>query len=317
MVRYLLFGAGAVGTLLGGLLAGAGHQVVFVGRRWNVEGIRSKGISISGVWGDYRIPPQSAYEGITDIPDSEKEFDAILICVKAFATGEAIHACLPLIRDETIVISCQNGYGNCQIIAATVGWRRTLGARLITGVELTEPGTVKVTVHADSIRIGHYLCDFPLSRIESIARTMCEAGIPMEATDRLEQYIWAKVLYNTALNPLGALLGVTYGDLAEHPETRRIMDRIMEEAFAVTSAHGIRQFWDCAEAYRQAFYENMVPPTAAHFPSMLRDLERRRRTEIGSLNEAICELGMQKGIVTPVNDTIVSLIRFREKLVLS
>ena len=82
---------------------------------------------------------------------------------------------------------------------------------------------------------------------------------------------------------------------------------------SVTSAHGIRQFWQSADEYREAFYQKMVPPTASHYPSMLRDLERNRRTEIDALNGAIVKLGEKKNIDTPVNQTIISLIRFREE----
>ncbi len=122
----------------------------------------------------------------------------------------------------------------------------------------------------------------------------------------------AKILYNAALNPAGALLGVNYGALADDRETHDLMNKIIQEAFAVTKAHGIELFWETAEDYLQAFYETMIPPTAAHFPSMLRDLERGKRTEIAALNGAIASLGRQKEIPTPINDTITALIRFRE-----
>lgn len=314
MIRYLIFGAGAVGTLLGGLLAKAGHTVVFIGRTWNIDGIRQHGITITGVWGDYSVGPQQAYTQVDEIPDQEREFDQIFITTKAFATRNAIQQCLRVVQDATLVISCQNGYGNCQTIAEHVGWHRTLGARIITGVELPCPGDVHVTVHADSVRLGHYLREYPIKHLESIALTMREAGIPTEATEQLEQYIWAKILYNAALNPLGAMLGVTYGELAEHEPTRKIMNSIIDEAFKVTSAHTIRQFWESPEEYLDRFYHQMVPPTKSHYPSMLRDIEKKRRTEIDSINGAICQLGKEAQVLTPVNDTLVSLMHFREKM---
>lgn len=313
MDRYLIFGAGAVGTLLGALLADAGHSVVFVARKWNAEGIRTNGVRIAGIWGERRVSPQPAFETVEDIPGNLRDFNRIIITVKAFDTDAAIQACLPVVQENTLVISCQNGYGNCQKIAEKIGWPRVLGARFITGVELPEPGVVQVTVHADSLRLGHYLREYPMPELEAIATSLREAGIPMEATDRLEQYIWAKILYNAALNPLGAMLGITYGELANTDSTRSIMDRIIEEAFAVTAECGIQQFWSSAEEYKNAFYNQMIPPTVAHFPSMLRDLQRGRRTEIDALNGAVARLGKERRVPTPVNDTIVSLIHFREK----
>lgn len=317
MIRYLIYGAGAVGTLIGGLLANQGHQVYFVGRHWNVEHIRTQGIRIRGLWGDCDTGPQPAYEAIADIPNDERVFDQVFLCVKAFDTESAIRDCLPAISESTCVISVQNGYGNCQTIANAIGWHRTLGARIITGVELSEPGSINVTVHADSVRLGHYLNDFPMRHLESFAITLSEAGVPCQATDRLEQFIWAKILYNAALNPLGAMLGVTYGALAEDAETRAIMNDVLDEAFAVAHAHEIPLFWDSPEAYRQAFYDQMVPVTAAHFPSMLRDVQKGRRTEIDYLNGAIVRLGAEKGVSTPVNQTMTRLMHAREGRLLS
>ncbi|MBZ0258062.1 2-dehydropantoate 2-reductase, partial [bacterium] len=254
MIRTLIFGAGAVGTLIGGLLANAGHPVFFVGRKWNIDGIRSKGVSINGLWGDHRTGPLPAYESLDEIPENECVFDQVFICVKAFDTAKAIETCMPIIGDSTIVISMQNGYGNCQAIADAIGKERTLGGRFITGVELTAPAELNVTVHFDAIRLGHYWREFPLPHLQSFAMTLFEAGVPCEATEELEQFIWAKILYNAALNPLGALLGVTYGALAENANTRAMMDDVLDEAFAVTAAHKIPMFWQSADEYRQAFY---------------------------------------------------------------
>ncbi len=313
MIRTLIFGSGAVGALIGGLLANAGHPVYFVGRQWNIAGIRSNGITISGLWGAHQTRPQPAYESIDEIPEPERVFDQIFICVKAFDTAAAIEACKPVVGDSTIVISVQNGYGNCQTIAEAIGQDRTLGGRFITGVELTAPGELNVTVHFDAIRLGHYWREFPLPHLQSFAMTLFEAGVPCEATEDLEQFIWAKIMYNAALNPLGAMLGVPYGALTKNDNTRAVMDDILNEAFEVTAAHGIPQFWQSADEYRQAFYNKMAPATAAHFPSMLRDLEKGRRTEIDSLNGAICDLGAEKNIATPVNQTITRLLRARER----
>lgn len=317
MNRYLIFGAGAVGTLLGGLLAQAGHSVVFVGRSNNVEHIKQEGIQIQGLWGNHQAAPQPAYESIKSIPISERDFDQIFICTKAFDTANAIDSCFPVINKFTKVIPFQNGYGNCQIVAERIGWKQTLGARVITGVELKSPGQIEVTVHADAIRIGHYLNQWGMKDLEAIVQPMQEAGIWVEATDQLEQFIWAKLLYNAALNPMGALLGVTYGNLAENDSTRQVMEQIVEEAFMVTQSHEIEHFWPGPQEYLEAFYNQMVPTTAKHFPSMLRDLERKKRTEIDAINGAIATLGQERNILTPVNDTIISLIKFRESRYLS
>jgi len=121
-----------------------------------------------------------------------------------------------------------------------------------------------------------------------------------------------KILYNCALNPLGAILGVHYGALGEAPETRAVMDAVIDEAFGVIDAHGLPCLWKNADAFREAFYGRQVPATYDHRPSMLQDLEAGKRTEIDALNGAIVRLAGRKRLPAPVNETIVRLIRFLE-----
>jgi len=155
------------------------------------------------------------------------------------------------------------------------------------------------------------------ANLDECARAWAErlntAGIPSAYTDDIEGALWAKVFYNAALNPLGALLGVSYGLLAEHEDTRGIMDGVIDEAFAVARAEGVRLSWPAAAAYRALFYERLVPSTIDHRSSMLQDLERGRRTEIEAINGEIWRRGRERGIVTPVNETLTRLIRYREQ----
>lgn len=93
-----------------------------------------------------------------------------------------------------------------------------------------------------------------------------------------------------------------------------LMDRIIDEIFQVAEAQGIGLNWRSAEDYRRHFYTRLVPPTAAHYPSMYHDVMAGKRLEIDALNGAIVLLGREKGIAAPVNDTICELIRAKEAL---
>src|SRR5262249_60848466 len=126
--------------------------------------------------------------------------------------------------------------------------------------------------------------------------------------------LWAKVLYNAALNPLGALLGVPYGELPAHPDTRTIMDTVIEATFAVARAEDVALRWPDAAAYREVFYGRLVPATAAHRSSMLQDIERGRPTEIDAINGAVAARGAKRGLPAPVNATLARLIRARRAL---
>ncbi|MFN8641510.1 MAG: ketopantoate reductase C-terminal domain-containing protein, partial [Candidatus Binatia bacterium] len=139
------------------------------------------------------------------------------------------------------------------------------------------------------------------------------AGVPAVYTETLPALLWAKVFYNGALNPLGALLDLHYGALSEHPESRALMDAAIDEAFAVAAAEGVALRWPDAAAYREEFYGRLVPATYDHRSSMLQDLERGRRTEIDAINGAVWQRGEARGIATPVNAALTRLLRTVER----
>lgn len=114
------------------------------------------------------------------------------------------------------------------------------------------------------------------------------------------------------MNPLGAILGAPYGALGDDPETRELMRLIIAEIYVVAMAKGIKLHHPEAAAYFRHFLEDLVPPTAAHWPSMWQDLQTGRRTEIEALNGAICRYGRGAGVATPYNETMSRLIRFLE-----
>jgi len=120
-----------------------------------------------------------------------------------------------------------------------------------------------------------------------------------------------KALYNAALNPLGAILGVNYGKLANE-SSWKIIEKIIEEAFCVANAKGVELFWETPEEYLDYLSNEQLPPTAQHRPSMLHDL-KKGKTEIDFLNGAFVKLGKERGIETPVNETVVNLVKFFEK----
>jgi 2-dehydropantoate 2-reductase len=311
-MHILVFGAGAVGSLLGGFLARAGHSVTLVGRAGHMAAIRHAGLRITGIWGAHRVTNLAC----TDSPASlhNASFDVILVTVKSYDTAAALGAIRDLARPSTSIVSVQNGYGNTEAIEACLGRGRVFGARIITGVELLEDGHVDVTVTADDIRLGPPAGELGMmAEAEALAVTFRNAGVPVSATDKFRAFLWAKILYNCALNPLGALVRATYGELASDPGTRQLIDCIIDECFLVIQSQKVALFWEDAAQYRQHFFEELIPPTARHYPSMLRDLERRGRTEIDALNGAIVRLAQPARLAVPVNQTLTSMIQLREQ----
>jgi 2-dehydropantoate 2-reductase len=306
----LIAGAGALGSVVGGLLAAAGWPVTLLGRRAHVEAARAHGLAIEGLFGTHRV------RGLVTASDPaglRGPYAAIFLTVKAYDTAAMAAAVAPHLAPDGFLLSLQNGLGNVEAAERAAGSARVLGARVIFGAEVVEPGRARVTVYADPVLVGS---PDPGDRARRAAAgrwatALAAAGIPSEPTDALTAELWAKVLYNAALNPLGALLGLPYGDLPAHPDTRAIMDTVIEEAFAVARAEGVSMRWPDAGAYRETFYGRLVPATAEHRSSMLQDIERGRPTEIDAINGEIAARGARRGLPAPVNATLTRLIRAR------
>jgi 2-dehydropantoate 2-reductase len=244
----LIMGAGAIGSVVGGFLAKAGHNVTLVGRAPHMTAIRDRGLRISGIWGEHRV---ESLQTRTDVAGLEPGgFEFILICVKSYHTRDAVAAVAPLADSNTLVCSYQNGLGNAETIAKAVGWPRTIGARAIFGTWLPEPGHAEVTVIANPTAVGVYDPATPAARVQDLAEAMDRAGLPTVYTDEIATVLWGKVAYNCALNPLSALLDVPYGALLETEHTRSIMREVVAELYAVGSVLGVRLRPDTAEGVR-------------------------------------------------------------------
>jgi 2-dehydropantoate 2-reductase len=307
----LVAGCGAIGSVVGCLLREAGHEVTLLGRPAHLTAIGARGLRMDGIWGEHHA---GGFRLATQIDEVGGPYRLILITVKAFDTESLVPRLFALADDDTLAISLQNGLGNLELLARTFGAGRSLGANVLVGAEIPEPGRVTVTVQAAPLVIGPLEASdcVLMERIDAWKRAFNGAGIPCEVTARILSYLWAKVFYNAPLNPLGALLEAHYGALGDDPALREIMDRVIDEAFEVARGKKVDLLWTDAQAYRDFFYSHLVPSTYHHRSSMLQDLQRGRRTEIDAINGSVWRYGEDLGIPTPVNETLTRLIWQRQ-----
>jgi 2-dehydropantoate 2-reductase len=120
------------------------------------------------------------------------------------------------------------------------------------------------------------------------------------------------MLYNCALNPLGAILAVSYGSLAENQWSRDLMNHIAEEVFAVMTAAGFGTHWRSAGDFLRVFYDKLVPDTAGHKSSTLQDIAAGKKTEIDELTGEVLVLAEKYRIDVPCNRIIYAIIKFVE-----
>ncbi len=311
-MNVLIVGLGALGTVFATLLQKSGHHVQALTRDRYLDALRDRKVHVSGIWGDH----EAVLDGIASSIDPLKDggFDLVILTVKSYDTETAIRQVRPLVGASTLVLSAQNGYGNYETVAGEIGKEHVLLGRVIFGVKLHAVGKAEVTVIADAVRLGQPDLAVPPERCREIAKAINDAGIPTEYAENITAILWDKILYNSALNALGAVLECTYGQLAENLHTRSLMDGIIDEIFLVAQAHGVPLNWRTAAEYRDYFYARLVPPTAKHYPSMYYDVKAGKRLEIDALNGAIVKLGRQKDVPVPVNEVVMRLIKAKEML---
>lgn len=311
-MKILVFGLGALGSVYACMLSRAGHEVSGIDVPATADIIRRQGVQVRGIWGEHRSHLHQVESSPFKL--SQDGFDLIIITVKAYETATVANILKDYVKDNTYVLLAQNGYGNFEAAQMSLPPAQLILARVIFGAVTLEPGVSQVTVIADDVLLGHPRQMVPESRLNHWADIFTSAGIPTRASEQIMEYVWAKIIYNSALNPLGAILEVPYGRLAEIEWSRRLMDQIIEEIFAVLKSLGQSTPWADASAYRASFYEQMLPATAAHRASMLQDIQYGRKTEIDALNGAVARLGQRLKVPTPVNDVVTALLKSKEGL---
>jgi 2-dehydropantoate 2-reductase len=313
-MKVLIYAAGSVGLGIASCLLKSDIQTDLITRQETVRALKVDGLVRKGLFGDWTAQPATfgCFLSLGDL--SVGEYDHVLVCCKSF---DSLNAAKDLFQHKrlfgksTKITLFQNGWGNAEIFASFFEKSSVYNARVITGFQRFANNEVNITAHADVINIGS-LFNGDLLVLQGLCKAISAGGIPCAVTDAIEKDLWAKMIYNCLLNPLGAIMGVAYGALAEQKVSREIMDGIAAEIFQVMAAAGYQTHWDSSEDFLKAFYSILIPPTARHKSSMLQDIQAGKKTEIDALNGAIIELAGKREINVPFNQTVHNLVKFME-----
>ncbi len=244
----LIAGAGAIGSVIGAMLRGGSddaarrrHDVALLGRERHLDTIARDGLRISGIFGEHVARGFIARDR-SGAPRRTVR-PSILLAVKAYDTEAIADRIAHLLAPDGLVVSMQNGVGNLDVLVERFGAARVIGARVMLGAEIPAPGTAHATVFGEPLALGpskvanREHCAHLVERAREVAAMISAAGLPAEAVEDIRAIgLWMKLFYNAALNPLGALLRLSYGALAADADLRTIMDEVIEEAFAVAIA---------------------------------------------------------------------------------
>ncbi|HXV77869.1 MAG TPA: 2-dehydropantoate 2-reductase [Candidatus Polarisedimenticolaceae bacterium] len=307
--RVAVVGPGAVGGYFGGMLARAGARVTLVGRPGTALGahlsqVARHGLRIEGA----RIRETIAVE-VTDTPRAVAGAELVLFCVKTVDTDEAASGIAPYVRDGAIVVSLQNGVDNVERL------RRAgvdaLAAVVFVGAAVERPGVIDHRGRGDLVvgaLAGGSRAGAPTDA-GRVAVWFERAGVPCRVAETIERELWIKLIINSMSNPIAAVTGATYAEIAEFEPAWRLAVVIAGEAVGVGNAAGVGLELDEVLARARAVIESVGASTA----STRQDVERGRATEIDALNGYLSRRGSELGIPTPVNDAMHALVKLRER----
>ncbi|HOE20188.1 MAG TPA: 2-dehydropantoate 2-reductase [Spirochaetota bacterium] len=310
-MKVLIYGGGAVGLGLARALIDSGCETTIIDIEPTVTALKTHGIIQSGVLGDFAINPErfTVYDSILKADDN---YDYICVCIKSYLSEAAAQDIASnYTHKQTPIVLFQNGWGNAEKFISYFDKERIFNARVMTGFMKQELYHVVITVHADAIRMGS-LYDGDGNRLQALSKALTTGGMAAEVVNGVLKDIWAKMLYNCALNPLGALFNVEYGELGKSEYTKAIMNDIITEIFETMQRAGYTTHFSNAAEYSEVFYAKLLPSTAKHRSSMLQDIQAKRRTEIDVLNGAVVALAQHYGYEAKVNGIITGLIKFIE-----
>ena len=291
--RVAVIGAGAIGSLLGAVLARR-VDVTLVCRKAHAEAIASGGLRVSG-----EDELTQEIQATTD-PQAAAEADLVLLTTKAFDIEVALTQVAPYLRPEAVVLLMQNGLGNEDAARVVLGDAPILRGLTYMGVTFAAPGHVIWTARGRTA-LGD---PFGVSgaSLSGVAALFAEAGLETHTTDDIRREAWQKTLGNIGINALGALTGMRNGELVDNEHTLAAMGCLVREAEQVANAAGYA--FDSLQRVVE-----LARATGANKNSMLQDIEVGRRTEIDFLNGAIVRIGQEAGLPVPTNRVTCRLVK--------
>lgn len=295
-----VIGAGALGSLFGGLLASDGNDVWLLHHRKEyAEALEERGVTIEEADGDTRqIQVNSTVDAAAVGP-----VDLAIVLVKSHQTLPSVRQHDACLGPETRVLSLQNGLTNHYRLREHVGAERTLHGVTYQGAERDGPGRIHRTAPGPSIFGGK---DAAFAR--RAGDVFESAGVEARVVADPFEYVWRKQLWGVAIKPVAALTRLPNRELVADERLLRVMYRLMEEAATVAAARGV-------EVDAHDVFEQLTSALAGstHTSSMLQDVTAGRRTEVGDVNGAVVELGEVEGVDVPYNEMATALVEGLER----
>lgn len=327
-MKLVCIGAGSVGLLLTAKLAASGTDIALVARsQRQAERLAASGLWLEDASGERNVPVSvlPSFEHIVRCAESVAEAalggppDWILLTVKQQHLTEPLLSFVgKLAGDRADVLCFQNGIGHTDKIAAVVGPERvhvavtTEGAKRLAPERVAHTGNGTTWIGAayptEAMREAESRHDG--GKLENLREALEKAGFSPLLSNQMKEIVWNKLLINSVINPLTALLRIPNGQLPATDDRRRLMRALLDEGLALARALNVRTSGDVWEQII-----GVCAATAANSSSMLQDLSEGRSTEIDWINGAMLAAAAERNVPMPVNETIYRLVKSSEPFV--
>jgi 2-dehydropantoate 2-reductase len=317
-IRVAVVGAGSIGGVVAAFLARAGWDIEVVCKHQETVNLAlSGGFHIYGVQGEHRIPVR----GVRGIHDLSGPKDVVILATKAKDAMEAGRVLLPLLKKDSVVVSLQNGICE-EALAEILGWNRVIGCVVGWGASMHGPGELEITSGGEFV-IGSL--DSQSEEKLPLIKGMLDEVAPTRFSGNIMGELYAKLIINSCINSLGVIAGKKLGELLAMKKARKIFIAIMREAMAVAAAMKIKvepggggkldyyRFLKEGGVISQMKRDLLIRVIGFKYrrikSSSLQSIERGHKTEIDYLNGYICARGRQHGVPTPINDSVVKMVK--------
>ena len=305
IMKIAIIGTGAMGSVYAALLADAGHEVWAVDS-WaeHIDQIKKTGLQLDGASGGRTVTQLHA---TTELAEAGA-CDLYVIATKADGVGTAAQAVARSMREDSLILTIQNGLGAGERIAKFIDTKNVLlGVAEGFGASMKGPGHAHHNAMRQ-IRIGE-MTGGMTDRLKTLQEVWRGAGFTANGFADIHQLIWEKYICNVFLSAPCTVFDCTIGDLVSHEARREIALGCMREAYQAGRARGINFSFDDADAYALKFAS--VMPDAS--PSMRLDHLARRKSEIDAINGMVPVVSAEAGLAAPYNETLSAVVRKREE----
>lgn len=321
-MEVAIYGAGAMGTVLGAFIARAGEKIDLISRNEaHIKGLKNQGARIIGT-------VEFGQKVNALLPsEMEKQYDIIFLMTKQLNNKQVVENLIQFLKDDGVICTMQNGLPELSI-SEILGTEKTYGCTMAWGATMVGEGMVKLTSENSPETLSFGLGSFhnkTTPHLKEIKRLLSIMG-NVTIEENFVGVRWAKLMINSSFNGLSAILGTTLGEIVQNKFSRSIVQCLIKECIDVAKKNGIKieriqgkdvvKLLDYHNKLKKTFSFLIIPIAMRKHKksksSTCQDIEQGKKTEIEAINGVVAFYGDQAGIDTPFNDRVIGIIKDME-----